>query len=262
MLMRAPSPQPRRPLRFRIAAGGLPLAALAAASVGAAPLILIEQERGVFTLSRVAANGSFEEQIVPSETFGSEPFSASVDASAAIATSSGSSHAELSTQLGAEILRATGVAGGIAIGTEGQAEAPADSFFEVVFEPSASQPFRLVGSLAADAFGVLGDSYASVTLSDVASGQTLAAQQSGPGSEQPFDLSGGLVAGARYRLTAFALAQNDAHELPVGAASVANFDLVLAVPEPSPALLLGSGGTGLALLAARGRPARGRSRAP
>src|SRR5262245_34729059 len=108
MLLRPPSPQSRRPLRFRFAAGGLPLAALAAASAGAAPLILIEQERGVFALARAAANGSFEEQIVPSETLGTLPFNASVDASAETAPWSGDSHAELSSQLGAEILRATG----------------------------------------------------------------------------------------------------------------------------------------------------------
>ncbi len=246
-------------LRWALAAAGSAYCALATEAARAAPLAILERDRGVYARASAGAVGDYQETIAADEAPGSAHFAANVQALAETATSRATATAAHASQLGAEALQAYGSVRVTGSAESGDAEAPADSFFEVAFEAGGDDEFVLLGAVRALVTGGPGDGHASVMLVDDATGLPLVSERAAPGQQGSFHESGSLVAGARYRLRGVALARTDWGALPPYTTGVAAFQLVIAVPEPGEPLLFASGIGGLALLAAL-RAGSGRAR--
>jgi len=236
----------------------LQLIALLLAPQSLHAVTLLEQDRGVFAKSHAADAGSFDEMIAGGEASDFSDFSntSPTNASSTLATANAS--AEIDSSVAASLLTATGAVAVSALTTDadGRAEAPADSFFEIVFEATASEAYSLWGLL--DAHAVLGDGFAKVELVNLDTGFVLVSEEAGVGDSVPYDASGTLVLGDRYRFTAFALAYALADPTPANVGADASFEATLYVPEPAAKLQLGAGICTLAALGGLRR--RGRSR--
>lgn len=223
-----------------------------ATSAAATPPILVDDDRGIFARATSVQAGAFDEAIEPAEATSRAPFQASASISAATPLAGATSSASIDSEIDGSELAARGdtivSSGAGAAGARG--EAPGDSFFEVVFEATATEPFVLVGSIDADATG--GDGYASVRLVDVGSGLALASHEAAPGQQQTFSSGGSVVAGSEYRLTAFAIAHALSNDGPGVAFADASYDATLFLPEPSRELGLLAGLALLSCLRGRG----------
>ena len=250
-----------RALLLALTALGAVTAVLAAQVAAAAPIAVVEHDRGVFARATASETGNYQDTIVPDEALDPGFFASAAQAAAATASSSASAVATQTSVLGAELLSAGGSvrATGSTIDSDGDADAPADSFFEVLFDAGGSEEFLLAGMLRTRLTNDLGDSHASAILVDDATGAEIASLQASRGEQTTFVQSGSLVAGARYRLRAMALARADGSVFPPGKADSAAFQVVLALPEPEAPLLGAAGIAGLALLSAL-RSARRRER--
>lgn len=234
--MRSSSRQTRRQgWRGTICAGSCALAHLAGApaSAHATPAILLEQDRGVFSRATASEAGQFDEQITADETSDFAPLAIGVASTGTTPLASGAASADLDSNLDGSQIEASGsaVADAATSAVDGRAEAPSDSFFEIIFEAAASEEFTLLGSVGADA--TLGDGYASVELVDLDTGTVLATHEAGIGELTGFTDPGMLTAGTQYRLTAFAVAEALSDATPATTSGDASYDIVLFLPEPS-----------------------------
>lgn len=231
------------------------LGVTAASSVTAATIV--SQDRGTFARSWAVQSPEFQEDVQAGETRTFEPFTRFDTSHALLPPSIGTSSAWLASRIGTLRTSVRGSALSILVAPGGDrlVEAPADSFFELVFDVEEGETFVLQGHVDALAFDAEG--FASVELVDLDSTVIIAQHVAGAGEYDPFEDTGTLTAG-RYRLTAFALSQarvqgegGDAYP-----AALASFHAVFAVPEPS----LDSGGIVALLVIAVAATARRTSR--
>lgn len=196
----------------------------------------VEQDRGTFARSHVVHAPEFREEIRSSETRTFEAFESFDKSDAYLSPSIATSSAWLESQIGGG--RADARGGSTSIGVvperDRRLEAPADSFFELIFDAEEGEPFRLQGQVDALAFDAEG--FASVEIVEIVAlgeGVIVTEHAAGAGEWDRFDVAGTLAAG-RYRLTAFALTHGEVEGDAASPAALASFRTVFSLPEPSP----------------------------
>ncbi|MFP6608199.1 MAG: hypothetical protein VCC19_16635 [Myxococcota bacterium] len=215
---------------------------------------IVEQERGTFARSHVIRSPNFQEDVEASETRTLEAFDAMATSNAHLLPLVATSSAWLESSLGTRTTRAQGGATSILVAPESgrRAEAPADSFFEIIFDVEEEQPFRLQGQV--DSLALDSEAFAFVELLYYGI-LVIAEHTAGGGEYDRFDDTGTLAAG-RYRLTALALSYGETAGDASSPAALASFQLAFEVPEPT-----SNTGAGISLLVLAGLArARRRSR--
>ncbi len=199
----------------------------------ATPALLLEQDRGVFSRASAAEAAAFDEEIASDEAVDTTPFVGDVQSTGLTAGAAADAAANLDSDLDGSLIEAVGAASTGAdtplAGT--RAEAPADSFFEVIFEATASESFTLQGSIEAAA--VDAHAFASVEFVDLDTATVLATYEAPVGIQFAIDDAGMLVAGHEYRLTAFALAYSLEDLWGSAQSADASYEVMLVLPEPS-----------------------------
>jgi len=224
---------------------------------GAAAPLFLEQDRGVFTAAFAGESGQWSDDLDADEASDFSAFSASVGSTAFTANVAAETSASLISSIAAGRIEARGDAAGHAVtGTgDGLARAPADSFFELVFQTDADEPYFLEGHLDVDPTGPVGDAFASVRIVDLESSVAVFSTESAGGPSSDFADTGTLEGGRTYRLTAKALAYSPADTSIEDVQTAAGFELLLLLPEPTGGIGLAASLVLLALLAHRRRRA-------
>jgi hypothetical protein len=114
---------------------------------------------------------------------------------------------------------------------DARGRAPANSFFELLFQVDATGDVPIAGRVQAANGGAEGDAWASVELVEVVGGATLVSYEAAPGADILFDESVALQANTTYRLTAQSLAYAQASQIVESSTGSASY--AIAVPEPS-----------------------------
>jgi len=200
--------------------------------VEAGALTVVEQDRGVFARSYVVHSPAFQEDALAEEALAFEPFSASLDGDAGVTPSLAVAAANIQSTLSEQRIQASGGAD-VAVDVsenDRHAEAPADSFFEVIFDIESEAAFMIEGSL--DAWATAGDAYASVELVEL-SGPAVVLESFSAGTGPASFVAYGSLPAGRYRLTALAVSHAGIEGSPGAPEGLASYGAVLLVPEPS-----------------------------
>jgi hypothetical protein len=223
-------------------------ASLCSSAALATPPLLLDQDRGVYARATALEAAAFDETVDPDEADDFLPFAATVGGSAATANASADAAASLDSSLSGSEISAEGSASASSSSSEADAvgEAPADSYFEVSFQATASEPFTLIGVINASAS--VGEAYASVEFVNLAGGDPFSSHEVAAGQSDGFSDTGSLVAGGQYRLRAFALAHALSGPSPASTSGDADYEITLFVPEPSAHLGIAAGVAELAVL--------------
>lgn len=192
------------------------LTALAVAGIGLvsdsanAAQTLLDQDRGVFSRATSAEDGEFDEVVTPDEATDFSNFNSTANASSSTTDGTAGATTTQNSTVDGDTIQASGTANSDAStsASDAQGEAPTDSFFELIFEATATETLPFTGNVNADA--TLGDGYASVELYDLDTDTQVASFEAIPGENFNFFDSVSLTAGREYRLTAFAVAYANA----------------------------------------------------
>jgi len=210
-----------------------PLTWLLPGAALALTMTLQGQERGVVSAALAAEASGFEERYDPAESSDFFDFDVPVTSSATTTSASATAFSSLDSSLGALVVSADGQVSATAATTalDARGRAPADSFFEVLFQVDVSGDVLFAGNVQAAFDGADGDAWASVELVDVDGASTLVSYEAAPGEDIAFDQTVSLAANTTYRLTAQSLAYAQASEIIESSAGSASY--MIAVPEPS-----------------------------
>ncbi|MEE2672993.1 MAG: hypothetical protein VX466_04305 [Myxococcota bacterium] len=198
----------------------------------ASAVTLLLQERGTFARSHAIHSPDFVEDIQASETQSFEAFDAMDTTRAQLQPLSAASSASLTSSLGAQTIQASGTVTSTLMAPESdrRAQTPADSFFEVFFNVTEVQPYRLRGQVSTQATDA--EAFALVELAYY--GIFVGVEHTAGGNEiNDFDDTGTLSIGP-YRLTAFALSHGEVAGEAANPAAQASFEMIFEVPEPTP----------------------------
>jgi hypothetical protein len=199
--------------------------------VEASALTLVEQDRGVFARSYVVHSPVFQEDVAAGEALAFEPFSVPLSSDASLTPSLAVAAANMQSTLSEQRIYASGGTD-VAVDvpeSDRHAEAPADSFFEVIFDIESEVAFMIEGNL--DGQGTGGDAYASVELVELL-GPAVVSESFSAGTGPASFVSYGSLPAGRYRLTALAVAHAGIEGTPGAPEGSASYDAVLFVPEP------------------------------
>ena len=220
-------------------------AALVAPAAFATPAVLLEQDRGVFVRTQALYGGQSDEDVGADEASDFTALASSVDVFSGTTNAYANASASVDSDLAGSLIEGAGAVSVEAATNDpdARAEAPGDSFFEVLFEATATEIFFLTGRL--DAGASFADAYASVRLVEVATDTEVASTEAGVGDVTYVSETGMLQAGTTYRLTAFAIAYGLA-DIPGTARGDAEYEVALFLPEPGAHASLAAGLAALA----------------